>query len=168
MCLVGPPGCGREGDEASGAKPAPAAAPSGILRLKLDEIVRAGIEVHPVTRGEFRLYREFPATVQPNENELADVTTLIRGRVVKVYVDFGQDVKKGELLALLHSTELGLAEATYLKATAKLHEAELVYERTHDLYQHRAVSLAEFQKREAELRTACAEAREARNRLELL
>lgn len=168
VCLVGPLGCGRKEDEASSAKSAPIPAPSGILHLKRDEIARVGIEVHPVTRGEFRLYREFPATVQPNENELAEVTSLIRGRVVEVYVDFGQDVKKGELLALLHSTELGLAEASYLKATAKLHEAELAYKRARDLHQHRAVSLAEFQKREAEWRTARAEVREARNRLELL
>ena len=54
--------------------------------------------------------REFPATVQPNENELAEVTTLITGRVVKVHVDVGQDVKKDTLLAMLHSTDLGLAE----------------------------------------------------------
>ncbi len=168
ICLVGPLGCGREGNEASGAKSAPATAPSAVLHVKLDEITRAGIEVHPVTRGEFRFHREFPATVQPNENEVAEVTSLIRGRVVEVYVDFGQDVKKGELLALLHSTDLGLAEAAYLKATAKLHEAELAYERARDLHRHRAVSLAEFQKREAEWRTARAEAREARNRLELL
>lgn len=161
-------GCEKNPEEASGAKVTPAPAPSGVLLLKLDEIARAGIEVTPVTHGEFRVHREFPATVQPNENELAEVTTLIRGRVVQVHVDFGQDVQKGTLLALLHSTDLGLAEAAYLKAGAKLHEAELVYERARDLHQHKAVSLAEFQKREAEWRTARAEGREARNRLELL
>jgi len=164
----GGPGCKNNSEEGSAARPAPATASSGLLRLKLDEIARAGIEVSPVTRTGFRSHREFPATVQPNENELAEVTTLIRGRVVKVHVDVGQDVKKGTLLALLHSTDLGLAEAAYLKASAKLHEAELAYERARDLHQHKAVSLAEFQKREAELRTARAEAREARNRLELL
>lgn len=164
----GSAGCKKNSEEGSDTRPAPATATSGVLRLKLDEIAREGIEVSPVTRTEFRFHREFPATVQPNENELAEVTTLIRGRVVKVYVDFGQDVKRGTLLALLHSTDLGLAEAAYLKGSAKLHEAELTYERARDLHQHRAVSLAEFQKREAEWRTARAEAREARNRLELL
>jgi membrane fusion protein, heavy metal efflux system len=114
------------------------------------------------------LQREFPATVQPNENELAEVTTLIRGRVVKVHVDVGQDVKKGALLAMLHSTDLGVAEGAYLKASARLHEAELAYERARDLHQHKAVSLAELQRREAEMKTVRAEAREAQSRLELL
>ena len=126
------------------------------------------LEVVPVARGEFLAHHEFPATIHSNENQLAEVTTLIRGRVVKVHVDFGQDVKKDTLLAMLHSTDLGVAEGAYLKASAKLHETELVYERARDLHEHKAVSLAELQRREAEMKTARAEARETQNRLELL
>ena len=139
-----------------------------ILTLKPEALANAGIEVAPVTRGAFRLYRDFPATVQPNENELAEVTTLIHGRVVEVYVDFGQDVKKDALLARLHSMDLGLAEGAYLKAAAKLHEANIAYERARDLHEHKVVSLAELQRREAVMKTARAETREARNRLDLL
>jgi membrane fusion protein, heavy metal efflux system len=83
-------------------------------------------------------------------------------------VDVGQDVKKDTLLAMLHSTDLGVAEGAYLKASAKLHEAELVYERARDLHEHKAVSLAELQRREAEMKTARAEARETQGRLQLL
>ncbi len=80
--------------------------------------------------GQLLVPREFPATVQANENELAEVTTLIRGRVVEVLVDVGKDVKKSERLALLDSTELGgMAEGAYLKAAARQHEAQLAYER---------------------------------------
>lgn len=164
----GSAGCEKSPEEVSSAKPAPSAPASGILRLKPEEVTRAGIEVTPVVRGEFRLYREFPGTVQPNENELAEVTTLVRGRVVEVFADFGHDVQKGTRLALLHSTDLGLAEASYLKTGARLHEAELAYERARDLLENRAISLAEFQRREAEMKTARAEAREAKHRLELL
>lgn len=160
--------CGSKSEETSSAKPTPSTAPSGLLQLTPEELSRTVIEVIPVTRGQFRAYREFPATIQPNENELAEVTTLIRGRVVKVHVDVGKDVKKNTLLAMLHSTDLGLAEGAYLKARAKLHEAELVYERARDLHEHKAVSLAELQRREAEMKTARAEARETQNRMELL
>ncbi|MBH0194681.1 MAG: efflux RND transporter periplasmic adaptor subunit [Nitrospira sp.] len=122
----------------------------------------------PVTRGAALVPREFPATVQFNENEVAEVTTLIRGRVVKVYVDVGQDVKKDTLLAMLHSSDLGEAEGAYLKAVARLHEAELAHNRAKELYENKAVSLAELQRREAAMKTAQAEARAAQNRLELL
>ena len=168
LVLTGSGGCGKNPDEEIEAKPPETAAPSGVVHLTPEAVKAAGIEVRPAARGEFRMHWEFPGTVQPNENELAEVTTLIRGRVMEVHVDFGADVKKGTLLALLHSTDLGLAEASYLKAHARLYEAELAFERARDLLQHKAVSVAEFQKREAEAMTARAEAREARNRLELL
>jgi cobalt-zinc-cadmium efflux system membrane fusion protein len=166
--LAGLAGCDRAREEPAGAAPQAPASPSGIVRLTPEAAADAGIEVVPVARSVYRLHRDFPATVQPNENELAEVTPLIRGRVAAVYVDVGRDVEKGAPLALLHSTDLGLAEAAYLKSGAKLHEAVLVYERARDLLEHKAISVAEFQRREAEMKTARAEAREARNRLELL
>ncbi|MDH4237307.1 MAG: efflux RND transporter periplasmic adaptor subunit [Nitrospira sp.] len=126
------------------------------------------LQLAPVGQGQLLTHREFPATVQANENELAEVTTLIRGRVVKVHVDVGQDVKKGALLAMLHSVDLGMAEGDYLKAAARLHEAELAHVRAKELYENKAVSLAELLRREAAMRTAQAEARETKNRLELL
>lgn len=168
VSLLALAGCGNQPPDTSAAKPAPAAAESGLIQLTSEELSRAVIEVAPVARGEYRVVREFPATIQANQNEVAEVTTLIRGRVVQVLVDAGADVKKGTLLAMLHSTDLGVAEGAYLKAAARLYEADLAYQRAKDLHEHKAVSLAEFQRREAEMRTARAEARETRNRLELL
>ena len=159
--------CERTPDQAPEAKKAVVADRPGVLHLTSEELARTAIEVAPVVRGQLREPREFTATVQPNQNELAEVTTLIRGRVVKVYVDVGQDVKKDALLAMLHSTDLGVAEGAYLKAAAKLHEAELAYERARDLYGQKVVSLAELQRREAAMKTARAESREMQNRLEL-
>jgi cobalt-zinc-cadmium efflux system membrane fusion protein len=165
VCLTG---CGNNPQDSSSVTPPSVRGPSGLLRLTTEELSRTSIEVKAVARGQIRQSREFPATIQPNENELAEVTTLIRGRVVKVQVDVGADVKKGDLLALLHSTDLGLAEGAYLKATARLYEADLAYQRAKDLYEHHAVSLAELQRRDAEMRTARAEMHETQNRLELL
>lgn len=167
MMVAGLFACGKSSDETSEAKPA-AVAPTGVIVLSPEELARAGIELTPVVLGQHRVSRDFPATIQANENELADVTTLIRGRVVTVRVDVGADVKKGELLALLHSTELGLAESAYLKAAARLHEADLAYRRAKDLHENKVISLAEYLRREAEMKTALAEARETRNRLDLL
>ena len=155
--------CGKPSDQPNQAKAVTADVLPGVLHLTSEELARTVIEVTSVVRGQLRVPREFTATVQSNENELAEVTTLIRGRVVKVYVDVGQDVKKDALLALLHSTDLGVTEGAYLKAVA-----QLAYERARDLHEHKAVSLAELQRREAEMKTARAEARETRNRLELL
>lgn len=166
--LIGAVACGNQPEESQATKASPVPAESGLLRLTPEEMSRMGLEVVPAAQGQFLAHREFPATIQANQNELAEVTTLIRGRVTKVHVDVGADVKKDALLAMLHSADLGMAEGAYLKAAARLHEAELAYERARDLHEHKAVSLAELQRREAEMKTARAEARESQNRLELL
>ncbi len=168
FALAGLLACDRTPEQAPEAKKAVVADKTGVVHLTSEELARTVIEVSPVARGAMLVPRQYTATVQANENELAEVTTLIRGRVEKVYVDVGQDVKKGALLALLHSTDLGVAEGAYLKSAAKLHEAKLAYERARDLYEQKVVSQAELQRREAAMKTAQAEAREARNRLELL
>ncbi len=167
FALTGLIACEKTPDQASEAKKAVVADNPGVVHLTPEELARTAIEVAPVVRGQLLVPREFPATVQANENELAEVTTLIRGRVVKVHVDVGQDVKKDALLAMLHSTDLGETEGTYLKAAAKLHEAKLAYERARGLHEEKVVSLAELLRREAAMKTAQAEVREARNRLEL-
>jgi cobalt-zinc-cadmium efflux system membrane fusion protein len=150
--------------------PGPTAPPSfsNMVTLKAEVLANAGITAILVVRGEFRLHRDFPAVVQPNENKLAEVTTLIRGRVEEVYVDFGQDVERGTSLALVHSTDIGLSQASYLKAAAHSHEAALAYERARELYEQQVVSLAELKRREAAMRVAHADLLETTHRLELL
>lgn len=161
-------GCAKESDEPPGVTPPGATAGPQVVRLKPEAAAAAGVEVRPVARGAFRTHRDFPATVQPNKNKLAEVTTLVRGRATDVYVDVGADVQGGALLAKLYSSDLGLAQSTYLKTAAKLHESELAYERAKSLLEDKAISLAELQKREAEVKSARAEAREARDRLQVL
>ena len=161
-------GCENRSADTTTIKKASFSSQSGLLRLTPEEVSRMQLELVPVAQGELLLHRQFPATVQANQNELAEVTTLIRGRVVKVHVDVGQDVKKGALLAMLHSVDLGVAEGEYLKAGARVHEAELAYLRAKELYENKAISLAELLRREAAMKTARAEVREAQNRLELL
>lgn len=161
-------GCDGAPPDAVTAQPPPAAAVAGIVRLPAKESSRIGIAVQPVVRSEFRTYREFPAIVQPNQRAMADITTLVRGRVVDVYVDLGQQVEANALLAILYSSELGLAQSEYLKAKARLHVAEQAYARAKFLLQEKVIGEAEAQRRRAELLSMQAEAHEARDRLRLL
>ena len=57
--------------------PAPTPA-EGIVRLPSDQVVSAGIEIHPVTRKEFRTHRDFPGTIAVSSTELICIST--RGR----------------------------------------------------------------------------------------
>ena len=161
-------GCDRAPGNADVAQPPAANAPPGVVLLPAEESSRVGLIVQPVTRSDFRTYREFPAIVQPNERAMADITTLVRGRVVDVYADLGQQVEANALLAILYSSELGLAQSAYLKSRAKLHVAEQAYARAKFLLQEQVIGEAEAQRRHAELLSMQAEAHESRDHLKLL
>ncbi len=139
-----------------------------LVRLPPDEVIRSGVTFEPVARTAFRTYRTFPGVVRPNENALANITTLVRGRVAEVHADLGQMVKANQLLAVLHSGDLGLAQSAYLKARARRHVAEQAYQRAEFLYKEKVIGQAEAQRREGEMISIRAEAQEALEGLRLL
>jgi cobalt-zinc-cadmium efflux system membrane fusion protein len=139
-----------------------------LVRLPPDEVTRSGVTVEPVGRTTFRTYRTFPGVVRPNEHALANITTLVRGRVAEVHADLGQMVKAHQLLAVLHSGDLGLAQSAYLKARARRHVAEQAYQRAEYLYKEKVIGQAEAQRREGEMIGVRAETQEAREGLRLL
>ena len=162
-------GCDTAPDDATGAKPTVQVdEKAGLVRMTPEEITHGGIEVKPVTRGDFRTFRDFPGTVVPNQHAVAEITTLVRGRVVDVYVDLGQEVKSGALLAILYSSELGMAQSGYLKAVAKLYVAERAFKRAQSLLEEKVIGVAEMQRREGEMISIRAEKRESQDRLRLL
>ena len=161
-------GCdGTPNDVVAGKTPVAVSTP-GRITLSAEESSRVGVVVQPVARSDFRTHRDFPAIIQPNQRNMAEITTLVRGRVVEVYADLGQEVKANAPLAILYSSELGLAQSAYLKAKAKLHLAEQAYGRAQFLLQEQVIGEAEAQRRQAELLSIQAEANESHDRLKLL
>lgn len=168
MCAAVLTACDSSPEQAADAKPPTASAMQGLVRLTAEEVTSAGVVVEPVTRRQFQTFRDFPGTVEPDQHALADITALVRGRVIDVYADLGQEVKSGQLLALLYSSELGMAQSAYLKASAKLNVAERAYNRAKTLLKEKVIGLAEAQRREGEMISVRAEKREAHDRLLLL
>ena len=139
-----------------------------LVRLLPEQLTRSGVTVEPVRRTAFRTYRTFPGVVRPNEHALADITTLVRGRVAEVHAELGQAVVPNQLLAVLHSSDLGLAQSAYLKARARRHVAEQAYQRAQFLFKEKVIGQAEAQRREGEMISIRAETQEAREGLRLL
>ena len=161
-------GCDRAPAPAQESGPKRSANEARLVRFPLDEVTRSGVTVEPVGRTAFRTYRTFPGVVRPNENALANITTLVRGRVAEVHADLGQMVKANQLLAVLHSSDLGLSQSAYLKAIARRHVAEQAYQRAQFLFQEKVIGKAEEQRREGEMISIRAEAQESREGLRLL
>jgi len=161
-------GCNSAAEESAVEKTVGKPLETGIVILTPEEIRSGDIVVRPAIRGEFKVHRDFPATVVPDHRTTADITALVRGRVLDVYTDLGQQVKAGDLLAMLYSSDLGMAQSAYLKAGAKLYVAERAYERAKMLLREKVIGLAESQRRQGEMLSLRAEKRETEDRLRLL
>ena len=138
------------------------------VHLTQEEIATLPMTVMPVIRGEFRRFQDFQGTVELNAHACAEITPMVRGRVVEVHADLGQEVKAGQLLAVLYSGDLGVAQSAYLKANAKLSVAQHAHTRAKGLLAEKAIGVGEGQRRQGEMIGRRAENREARDHLRLL
>ena len=105
------------------------------------------IRTHVV--GEYTVENTVTATGTIEPVETVEVGTQVSGKVEKIYVDFNDEVKKGEWLAELDKLTLNQnvsrAKASLTSAESQLNYAKLTYERTKQLYESNAATLASFQ-----------------------
>ncbi|MEN9680126.1 MAG: hypothetical protein RLZZ627_19 [Pseudomonadota bacterium] len=89
--------------------------------------------------------------VSVNENHLAKIGPSISGRVIEVRAHLGQMVHRGEVLAVIHSTQLSDAQANFLKAKSQVELKRLFVERSRKLYEEGIISLLNLRERESAL-----------------
>lgn len=105
------------------------------------------IRTHAV--GEYTVENTVTATGTIEPVETVEVGTQVSGKVEKIYVDFNDVVKKGQLMAELDKLTLNQsvsrAKASLTSAESQLNYAKLTYERTKQLYDANAATLAAYQ-----------------------
>ena len=105
------------------------------------------IRTHVVS--EYTVVNTVTATGTIEPVETVEVGTQVSGKVEKIYVDFNDVVKKGDLLAELDKQTLNQsvsrAKASLTSAESQLTYAKLSYERTKQLYEANAATLAAYQ-----------------------
>ena len=105
------------------------------------------IRTHAV--AEYTVENTVTATGTIEPVETVEVGTQVSGKVEKIYVDFNDVVKKGDLLAELDkqtlNQSLSRAKASLTSAESQLNYAKLTYERTKQLYESNAATLAAYQ-----------------------
>lgn len=153
------------------------------VRLSPEAVKRHGIQIGTAEKRRLIPTLRAPAEVAFNSEMLAHVGSPVRGRVAEVRAKLGEEVKKGDVLLVVESPELGEAQSDYLQkksltVTSKpaLEIAKNTHERALKLYEKsQGIALFEVQKREAEYRAAQAALQNAqtaemaaKNRLRLL
>ena len=97
-----------------------------------------------VERRPFRDEIAATATIKPNEYRLVHLSPRIEGRVIEVKAVLGQQVKSGQVLALLDSIELGQKKSDFLQAKTNHEVDKRNYVREEGLYKERITSEKEF------------------------
>ncbi|MEW6144117.1 MAG: efflux RND transporter periplasmic adaptor subunit [Thermodesulfobacteriota bacterium] len=157
--------CNKDGETGNGNE-ANEETPTNLIQLKSME--EANLEIEEVSLKSLKSILQLPGEVQFNENKLAHVGSRVPGRIIEVRANLGDKVNEGDSLTVIDSTELGTTQSEYLKAKANLQAQEKSYARAKKLLEGKAISLGEYQKREAEYMTVRAEFKAAEDTLHLL
>ncbi len=133
---------------------------------------RSGIKVEPVgealAAGEGAAGQTATGVVQANAYKTTPVVTLVGGRLLRVDAELGQQVGRGQAVAVVFSDELAMAQSKYLTALAELDEHHKHHRRTVQLVEIGAESREELEEATTKLKTAESEVAAQRQRLQLL
>jgi cobalt-zinc-cadmium efflux system membrane fusion protein len=156
-------GCGGEPDPV----PAPAV-PSDPQLVVADEALQSRLTLATVAIEPFSEVLRVAGRIDFDRQRVARIGASVTGRVTDINATLGQAVKPGDVLARLHSSELGTAQLGYLKANAQTELQKENRERARQLFAADVIGRAELHKRENEYAVAAAELRAARDQLTVL
>lgn len=157
--------CSEESDTAA---PTAAAAPVDPNLVQAGDNLGNIIKLGTVSRMELSDTLRVAGQVDFDEQRVTRIGATVTGRVTELTAMLGQQVKVGDTLAVLNSTELGAAQLAYMKARAQAQLNERNVERAQQLFAADVIGSAELQRRESELSISRAEMRAAADQLRVL
>lgn len=98
--------------------------------------LRSRLEVDPVGIESVRRTLEAPAQAEVDPARMARIAPPLPGRVVQLFVHFGDTVARGQPLLTLDSPDLVAAQTDYLRARSALAQTERTMTRQQDLASH--------------------------------
>ena len=145
-----------------------ATAPVNPLEITASDNLRQRLKVGEPNFAEIAVTQTVAARIEVDQTRVTRVGSPVMGRISQLFVQEGQAVRRGELLALLTSTGLSDAQLGFLKALSARQVAQRAVERAKILLKSDVIGAAELQRREAELDQATAEFDAARDQLEIM
>ena len=136
-----------------------------VVELSPEAMGRAGIRVEPVravTSGQVLMA---PAELQPNADRIARVGSRVAGRIARVMVPLGANVRAGQALATIRSPEAAEAAAALDSARSTENLARRSLTRERELFERKVSAQREVLEAEAALAGAEAQVRAAEARL---
>lgn len=128
-------GCGDNKKETTKEVAHEEAGETGVVSLTKAQVELMKIEVRSPDRRQLEGYISAPAKVEPLPTRIADIGTLISGRVRNIYVAEGVRVEKGQVLLEIQGLEIGEIKGEYIRSRAALESARANFERQKKLLQ---------------------------------
>lgn len=125
------------------------------------------VKVAPVEERDFPVEKAAVGSIDFNEDMAVQVFTPYQGRIIALFAEIGDDVKKGQTLFTIDSPDLLQAESTLIAAAGVRELDGKNLERVRDLYTTRAVSQRDLEQATSDEQTAEGNLRAARDAVRL-
>lgn len=131
----------------------------GAVTLTAEQIKTAGVSIESSGPAQIRTALQLPGEIAFNEDKTAHVVPRVGGVVESVSVSLGQQVTKGQVLAVISSASVSDQRSELQAAQKRLQLTRATYEREKQLFEQRIspqqdVQLAEQAMRESEIAVA--------------
>ena len=153
----------RPGDTVRPAAGAATDQPATQESVDLSDSQLASVKVEPVQERDFPTEKQAIGSINFNEDMSVQVFTPYQGRIVALFAEVGNDVKKGQTLFTIDSVDLLQAESNLIAAAGVLELDNKNLARVQDLYTTRAVSQHDLEQAASDQQTAQGNLAAARN-----
>ena len=130
--------------------------------------LRERLEIEPAGLRDVRHHLAVPASVEAEPTRLARISPPVAGRISKLHVKLGDEVKVGRALFDLDSPDVASAQSDYLRAQSTLAQSERNVDRQLDLGEHGIGAKRDVEQAQTERDLARQELQRAKLRLGVL
>lgn len=147
--------------------PAGAAAAAGTQPIPFTDaqVAAADIALRTAAAARLETFVRLPGEVKLNEDRTAHVTPRVDGIVQEVQANLGQQVRKGELLAVVASADVSEQRSGLASAEKRAALARSVYESEKKLWEDKVSARQDYLKAEQEWQEATIAVQNARQKL---
>ena len=147
-------GCHRKSQAAESDPPAGFQREGSVVVVPEKSPLRSRLVLGAAKSEPVRRTLTAPASIEPDPQRIVRVYPPVAGRVVRLHVQLGSIVTKGQALATLHSPDFTEAQSEYIKARSALQVARRQLERQKDLLSHKIAAARDVEQAQSDFESA--------------
>ena len=137
-----------------------------MIRISDDDIARMGVVFNPVVRSGNDTGNRFPATVINSPDTATTLSSTVSGRIDRWYLQAGEPVTAGTVLATVRSQEILALQNAWIEAVTALESADFLLSKDQTLFDTGVISQQRLNQTQQQQRQTAFSERSARNQLQ--